>query len=428
MILSIAQASYNQRVRNGDARMRWACLALLALPYLYYLSASGIFGPDEARYAAIGLNMAKTGDWVTPVLWGAPWFEKPPLLYWLIASFSSLGLPAEWAIRLPVALLGLGLAAAMPSLEAMLVLATSVGWLALSQVAVTDIPLSVCFHGFVLLLLRGRPWGAGVCLGLGILAKGMVPLVLGLPLVWRYRREWRHWVAAVVVAGPWYALCYARNGQVFFEEFLWKHHVGRFFSSELQHVQPFWFYVPILAVVLLPWTPALWMRKVEEEERPLVEIVVWSLVFLSLSKNKLPAYILPVLPSLAMLLGPRVRRGHFVFAAGLFAFLPAWAAWVGPTIDQGLSKAAGQPVAWGFLAVAVGAAALAWRWPRATVLASFVLAVVSLKTQVYPALAGSVSAKGRVKVCVPEGASRGFRYSLYFYAEREVPDCPAATP
>ncbi|MEJ1938169.1 hypothetical protein WDZ92_48870, partial [Nostoc sp. NIES-2111] len=146
MILSIGQASYNQRVRNGDARMRWACLALLALPYLYYLSASGIFGPDEARYAAIGLNMAKTGDWVTPVLWGAPWFEKPPLLYWLIASFSSLGLPAEWAIRLPVALLGLGLAAAMPSLEAMLVLATSVGWLALSQVAVTDIPLSVCFH------------------------------------------------------------------------------------------------------------------------------------------------------------------------------------------------------------------------------------------------------------------------------------------
>lgn len=407
--------------------MRWVCLALLALPYVYYLSASGILGPDEARYAAIGLEMAKSGDWVTPVLWGSPWFEKPPLLYWLIASFSSLGFSDEWAIRLPVALAGVGLAAAMPTFEAMLVLATSVGWLALSQVAVTDIPLSVCFHAFLLLMLRGKVWGAGVFLGLAILAKGMVPLVLALPVAWLYRREWRHWVAALVVAGPWYALCYARNGQVFFDEFIWKHHIGRFFSSELQHVQPFWFYVPILCLMALPWAPALWTKRLDEDEKPLLYTVLWGLLFFSVSRNKLPAYVLPLLPSIAMLASRRLRRGHYVFAAALFAFLPAWSAWVGPTIDLGLSKAVGQPVAWIFVLASFGAGFLAWRWPRAAVAASFVLAVMTLKTEVYPALAGTVTAKGRVKVCVPEGASRGYRYSLYYYAGREVPDCSSSS-
>ncbi len=415
-------------VRNGDARLRWACLALLALPYLYYLSASGILGPDEARYAAIGLEMARSGDWVTPVLWGSPWFEKPPLLYWLIATFSSLGFADEWAVRLPVALAGLGLAAAMPTLEVTLVLATSLGWLALSQVAVTDIPLSVCFHAFLLLTLRRRFAAAGIALGLAVLAKGMVPLVLALPIIWLHRREAKRLAitlgTALAVAGPWYALCYTRNGQVFFDEFIWKHHIGRFFSTELQHVQPFWFYLPVLCLLALPWTPALLTRNCNDGEKPYLYTILWGLVFFSVSKNKLPAYVLPLLPSLATLAAARLRRAHYVFAAALFAFLPAWSAWIAPAIDQGASKAMDKPVAWSFALAAAVAGALAWRWPRAAALASFVFAVAILKTQVYPSLAGTVTAKGRVKVCVPEGVSRGYRYSLYFYANREVPDCP----
>jgi 4-amino-4-deoxy-L-arabinose transferase-like glycosyltransferase len=404
--------------------MRWVCLALLALPYFYYLPVSGILGPDEARYAAIGQEMARSGDWITPVLWGSPWFEKPPLLYWLVALFTKLGFPGEWAIRLPAAIAGLTLAALMPTLEATLVLATSVGWLALSQVAVTDIPLSVCFHLFLMQMLRQRFWTAGVFLGLAILAKGLVPLVLALPMAWQYRREWRPTLAAAVVATPWYLACYARNGRVFFDEFIWKHHVSRFFSSDLQHVQPFWFYLPVILVVLLPWTPAILRRNFEPDERPYLHTALWGLLFFSLSANKLPAYVLPLVPSLALLAARRLVRWHYILAAALFAFLPAFADWVPTAIDDGLSKAITRNVSWSFGLAALAAGFVAQRWPKRTVLVSFLVSIVALKSSVYPALAGSVSAKGSVAKCVPEDASRGYRYSSYFYAGREIPDCP----
>ncbi len=410
---------------EGEARKRACLLGILALAYIYILPESGILGPDEARYAAIGQRMATSGDWITPVLWGAPWFEKPPLLYWMIAAFSQTGLDADWAVRLPVALSALGLVALMPTLEAMLVLGTSLGWLALSQVAVTDIPLSVCFQAFAILLLRGRPGWAGFFLGLAVLAKGLVPLVLALPLVWLYRREWRTWAIAAATAAPWYLACYARNGQAFIDEFIWKHHVSRFLSPDLQHVQPVWFYVPILSVLFLPWTPALIRKRLAPEERPQLLVAAWGLVFFSVSTNKLPAYVLPLLPSLAMLAAPRLKRGHYMAAAALFALLPAFAAWVPVAIDSGLSKVDFRAVNWLFVGLALAAGAMAAKFPRRTALLAFAVGVVALKSAVYPALAGTVSAKGRVKVCVPEGASRGYRYSLYYYAGREVPECTA---
>ncbi|MDX2269816.1 MAG: hypothetical protein NW208_17070 [Bryobacter sp.] len=408
------------------APARWALIALLALPYTYYLSEPGVLGPDEARYAAIGQEMARTGDWVTPVLWGKPWFEKPPLLYWLIAAGTRVGLPEEWAIRLPVTALALALPAMLPTTEAALVLATSFGWLALGQVAVTDMPLSVCFHAWLLLLVRGRPWAAGVALGLAVLAKGLVPLVLALPVAWMYRREWRPWVAMVAVATPWYVACYAANGAVFVDEFLWKHHVGRFFSSELQHVQPVWFYLPVLCALFLPWTPALFARDWKREEAPYWATALWGLVFFSASTNKLPTYLLPLLPSLATLAGPRLGRGNYAGASALYALLPAFAPWIAPALAKGLTRAMGTPLNYPLFALVLVAGGCAYRWPRRTMVASFVLAVLLVKNTVYPGLAGTVTAKGRVKVCVPEGASRGYRYSLYYYAGREVPDCEAS--
>ena len=91
-------------------------VAALAIPYLLFLASSGLLGPDEPRYAAIGHQMASSGDWITPTLWGKPWFEKPPLLYWLIAIFDTLGFPPDIAARLPITLLGLGFLFALPTL------------------------------------------------------------------------------------------------------------------------------------------------------------------------------------------------------------------------------------------------------------------------------------------------------------------------
>ena len=83
-----------------------ALLSGLGLFFLYFfgLTRTGLLGPDEPRYAAIGCAMASTGDWITPRLWGQPWFEKPALLYWMTAAGFKAGLGPDWAPRLPVAL------------------------------------------------------------------------------------------------------------------------------------------------------------------------------------------------------------------------------------------------------------------------------------------------------------------------------------
>src|SRR5690349_5435392 len=95
---------------------RFLPLATLAVAisalYFYKLDAVGVLGPDEPRYASVGRNMAQTGDLVTPVLWGAPWFEKPPLLYWMTALGTAVGFNPELSARLPVALLSLAFLAA----------------------------------------------------------------------------------------------------------------------------------------------------------------------------------------------------------------------------------------------------------------------------------------------------------------------------
>src|SRR5258708_6657517 len=118
------------------------------------LGSTGFLGPDEPRYASIGRAMAETGDFVTPRLDGAGWFEKPPLLYWTVAAATRLGFHDEWAARLPQALLSIGFLlffygllrrefSPQLALTATAILGTSVGWIAYSFVAVPDLPMSV---------------------------------------------------------------------------------------------------------------------------------------------------------------------------------------------------------------------------------------------------------------------------------------------
>ena len=133
-----------------------AALGLTCALYLADLTAMGMVGPDEPRYADVGRAMAQSGDWITPRLWGHPWFEKPALLYWMTASAFRLGLGPDLAPRLPVALLSLAFLAffwwrlrlewdARVASYATAMLATSAGWLTYSHVAVTDLPLAVFF-------------------------------------------------------------------------------------------------------------------------------------------------------------------------------------------------------------------------------------------------------------------------------------------
>jgi 4-amino-4-deoxy-L-arabinose transferase-like glycosyltransferase len=398
-------------------------VAALAIPYLFLLSASGLLGPDEPRYAAIGHEMARSGDWITPRLWGAAWFEKPPLLYWLVASFDKLGFAPDLAARLPVTLLGLGLLLVLPNLESAMILGTAIGWLALSQVGITDVPLSFCFFLYLHFTVKGQPWRAGIAMGAAMLAKGLVPVALALPVAWLYRRHWQSAVAALLIALPWYALCYAANGQAFVDEFLIRHHISRFFTPELQHVQPFWFYVPVLLGLLLPWAPALRHLRWQEELKAYLYTVAWGFLFLSASRNKLPAYVLPLLPPLAVLLAPAIRRWHYGFAAALYVALPAVTPWLPVAIDKGLSKADLTTTAWAWLAAMPLAFGLAWRWGVPALILTVVLSVLTLKASLYPVLAAKVSARESKLTCLPPGASRGLRYGLSYYRNREIDYC-----
>ncbi|HMD50384.1 MAG TPA: glycosyltransferase family 39 protein, partial [Bryobacteraceae bacterium] len=137
--------------------------SVIGLFFLYFfgLTRTGLIGPDEARYAAIGRAMAATGDWITPRLWGQPWFEKPALLYWMTAAGFKLGLGPELAPRLPVALASVAFLTYFfvvlrrefgdrAAWYASAILATSAGWLVYSHVAITDLPMSAAFAAAML--------------------------------------------------------------------------------------------------------------------------------------------------------------------------------------------------------------------------------------------------------------------------------------
>jgi 4-amino-4-deoxy-L-arabinose transferase-like glycosyltransferase len=363
--------------------MGWAVLILATLyvSYFSHLGAIGFVGPDEPRYAWIARDMAETGDWVTPRLYGKPWFEKPPLYYWGAAVCFKLFGVSEAAARLPSAISALLLTLTLAWLAwrlygvetarwLLLFLPTSVGMMGFSHAAATDMPFSAMLTiamvsaAVVLGLTRNEntpviprtPWLAlisfGCFLGLAVLAKGPAAIILcaGAVFFWAiFTKGWRDAfrlfhpaaiVAFCLTALPWYMLCARRNPD-FFRIFIIEHNFKRFLTPEFQHIQPFWFYGPIVILAVLPWSATfLWaaitggMRLTRNKRlsRTAAFFACWitfCLVFFSVSQSKLPGYILPALPPILLFLArslitlvPDSRRAfgtvHLVFGLGLF--------------------------------------------------------------------------------------------------------------
>lgn len=451
-------------------------LALILLYFLYFfhLGGVGLLGPDEPRYASIGRHMAESGDWVSPVLWGQPWFEKPPLAYWLTASGTLSGLPGDLAARIPTALLSavflifffLLLRAQLTALLAAAaagILATSAGWIAFSHVATTDLPLAATFSAAMLLSLRWISSGssrarnaAGVCFGLAVLAKGLVPIILALPMLWFARRLWRQaWIPitiALAVSLPWYAAVTFRFGRAFLDEFFWKHHFQRFASDVLQHQQPLWFYVPVLLGGLFPWflfCLLAFRRDVRDAWTGTLAgqfALAWfatGFVFFSLSANKLPGYLLPLLPAAAILFAlawERARNVSWLLGAStlLLCLVPAVATVLPQALQSGLSSARWGDLPWEY-AAAIAPAAILTAWlerlgfRRQALLFSFLLitaAVSWLKLSVFPVLENVVSARAfwhriesrSASTCI-DTIHRTWRYGLNFYSREPLPDC-----
>lgn len=338
------------------AKRGWLLLiAFVAFSYSFGLGRAPLVGSDEPRYAEVAREMYVRGDWVTPTLGGHTWFEKPALVYWAaIVSYKLFGV-AEWSARLGALLAGLltvliagWLAgrietAAGESLRGFRLLVTAV---AATCSGVMVFARAVNFDIFVTCAVtcalacfcvaeiesdeRRRRWllaGFYAAMGAGLLAKGLVGVVLPVGVVGLYylaRRSWPDvWSTLLwgvplmlVVAGLWYAPVIARNGWTFIDEFFIQHHFARYVSNKYHHPQPFYFYLPVLAALMLPWTAFLvaafigarrWhWRGREPQDKLRVLALAWIVVpvaFFSLSGSKLPGYILPALPGAALLAG-----------------------------------------------------------------------------------------------------------------------------
>jgi len=453
-------------------RLLWLALPAAYLLYFFRLGGLGLIGPDEPRYAAIGRAMAITGDWITPRLWGQPWFEKPALLYWMTGAAFRAGLGPDLAPRLPVALLSVAFLAffcwrvrrefgSQTAGLATIILATTAAWIGFSHVGVTDLPLTTAFSAAMLMAL---PWiakrdtrdlpAAAAALGLAVLAKGLLPLALAAPLALRIR--WfrdllrpRVVIPFLAVALPWYLLCWMRNGTVFLHDFILVHHFERFTSGALLHIQPWWFYLPRLPALLLPWTPLLitlrpgasWRHPLE---RFLLAWAAFGLIFFSASTNKLPGYVLPLVPPLAILMTLGLERAPrpaaLLGSCGLLLAGYAIAAPLAPAAISNLWAGAPRPTFhWTWLVALIPAAA-AWSLAlhgrrlasAATVAAACVLAVAALKIACEPAIDRMASARLLSRqvaahpgqVCIGE-IRRDWHYGLDYYADTNVPECAA---
>ena len=322
-------------------------LALVTALLLFRLGAAPLIGPDEPRYTRVAVEMHRRGDWILPTLQGQPWLEKPALYYWMAgAAFSIFG-ETEAAARLPsvlaavaltglTALVGARLYGGAAGLHAGFILGTSLLTFAYGRAAAMDILLAATVSasiGLVGLRLVGIAGpmaviAAGACAGLALLAKGplgaLLPSLVALAYLAAAPDRGQSWrriaarlplaiVAMVVVAAPWYGAILAVQGRAFVDVFLLNHNLARFTSTVHNHPGPFFYYVPVLLAGLYIWSgltlPGLasLRRRVPADLFVLCWLVA-PLVFFSAAASKLPGYILPCLPPLAIAAGRAADR------------------------------------------------------------------------------------------------------------------------
>lgn len=341
----------NDRTRRSTDAL--ALIAFCGFLFLLGLQIVGLVGADEPRYAQVAREMLVRHDWVTPVLYGHPWLEKPPLYYWCaMIAYKGAGGVSDSAARLPTAALSTLMIFFIyvwsrrfkpgMQLDAALITASAAIVVGFGRSASTDMPLTVMF---TVAMLAWYGWYSSgkrnwlltfyFFMALATLAKGPVAIFLGGAIILLFaalRRDprlilrtlWPIGIALyLVVAAPWYIAVQHANPE-FFRTFFLQHNLERFSSNIYHHPQPFWFYLPVALLALVPWTvfalAALvdairdWRFSVKQpagQEDFRTYLALWLLlpiVFFSLSHSKLPGYILPAIPAATILLADFIRR------------------------------------------------------------------------------------------------------------------------
>lgn len=357
-------ASATARWEGAGAVPAWRRIVfalLLALPLLWQLGGTPLFDVDEGAFSEATREMIASGDWGHTTLNGADRFDKPIGIYWLQAASATLFGVHPFALRLPSALACWVMALALAAFAARrwgeragmlagVLTVTSLGYQMLGRAATADGVLNL-----LLVLATLDVWRflesegkaplrrAYAWVGLGLLVKGPIAILVpgAAALVWCVAsRRWAPlrkaltdlpaWALLLAIAVPWYAYALNRHGMAFVNGFLLKHNVERFTGTIGGHAGSPLYYVAVLPVLALPWTPLLvsvvrrWRATwAEPAGRFLLGWAAFVLLFFSFASTKLPHYVLYGQAPLVLLMAralaegsPRLRR---VVAAGLFA-------------------------------------------------------------------------------------------------------------
>lgn len=290
--------------------------------------------PDETFYAETAREMMNRGEWLTPYIFGKPQFEKPPLYYWLVIfGFKAFGV-SESSARVASAVFGVIGVIGVYFLGKILlnrrcgflsgvILATSVIYTVLSRACVTDIVLTVFILYAFLFFFYKRYLLSAVMLVLAVLTKGPIGLFLPFAIIGAYllfAKELkklkeipfiRGALLFLAVALPWYFLMYKAHGKEFINVFFGFHNVMRFLEPEHKIGDVFYYYAPVALGGFFPWSVFLplgiWQAFREKEgsiKKTNIFLALWILViflFFSFSRTKLPTYIFPLYPALALL-------------------------------------------------------------------------------------------------------------------------------
>lgn len=334
--------------------LTWLLWAGVIAALLFQLGAAVLFEPDEGRNAEKAREILVLHDWVTPHENFHPVLDKPIFFYWLIALAYKLFGISEWAARLPSALAALGTLAVVyrfaqlrwgqwPALWSVLILLTSVEFFALARIVILDmslaffITLSLCsfFEAFHADQRRRRLLGClffYAALGAATLTKGLVGVAVPALVIVPYLLSTRRWAMlarmhlapgallyfAIVLS--WYLPAEARNPG-YLHYYLWEEHFGRFVTEEFDRGGPWYYYIGVVLVGFLPWSLMLpfiagrnWKnvraRRLDDATLYVICWIVGPFMFFSLSSAKLPHYILPIFPPLALLTGATLARWH----------------------------------------------------------------------------------------------------------------------
>jgi 4-amino-4-deoxy-L-arabinose transferase-like glycosyltransferase len=475
-------------------------VAFCGFLFFYGLGSFGLVGADEPRYAQVAREMLERHDWINPTLQGKPWLEKPVLYYWqamiayrvgrafLPASGNSMDGVTDQAARLPAAIDAATMIAAIyfflrrfrPGTEedGALITAGSAAVIGFARAAATDMPLAAAF---TIALLGWYAWHESgqriyliafyVSLAFATLAKGPVAPALAAVIILIFvaaKRDRRaalgtFWIPGILlflaIALPWYVAVQMRNPE-FFRVFILEHNLARFSQDVYHHRQPFWFYVPVLLLGLMPWTLWVILAIVERvrliwsegknafataEDSWQLFLLIWLLApvaFFSASQSKLPGYILPAIPAGALLVSEylaarRTEETRISFPlCGLLVFGALMAASI--QLHHRLVPGMGTFIAAAIaVAFALGTAAAllsrnGLRWLRSATLLAIVVAVGAIlrlaapvigATQSARPIAESIQAFSRKPVPVAiYHINRVQEYGLEFYLNRPAQD------